>query len=248
MGELFTHSNKTLTRHEGMNYPPSGTEGQNLIVSAAQAEFLRYFEKENISLPLPSPPKSGISEVMNSSSSRIRISRGNFSYFMHDLDAGRTKAPSVQAPFPACEQLRSQFVFSETRRRFAKRMLKMLLIPTPAESEFMSLINKLIGGWSKWLVHHDPAGPSETGLVHAHQVILQEMSTISPSSWKKMKCGYKRAEPIQGAHKHTMGINPARELGHQRWEDKGWKDKGGDVIVDFPSGERVHSSRAGRGR
>lgn len=93
---------------------------------------------------------------------------------MHDLDAGRTEAPSVQAPFPGCEQLGAQFVFSETRRQFAKRMLKMLLIPTPAESEFISLINKLIGGWGKWLVHHDPAGHSETGLVHGHQLILWE--------------------------------------------------------------------------
>lgn len=64
-------------------------------------------------------------------------------------------------------------------------MLKMLLIPTPAESEFISLINKLIGGWSKWLFHHDPAGPSETGLVYAHQLILQEMNIISPLLMEK---------------------------------------------------------------
>lgn len=61
-----------------------------------------------------------------------------------------------------------------------KRMLKMLFIPTPAESEFISLINKLIGSWGKWLVHHDPVGPSETGLVHGDQLILWEMNIISP--------------------------------------------------------------------
>lgn len=59
-------------------------------------------------------------------------------------------------------------------------MLKMLLIPTPTESEFISLINKLISGWGKWLVHHDPVGPSETGIVHGHQSIQQEMNIILP--------------------------------------------------------------------
>lgn len=39
------------------------------------------------------------------SSSRIRISQGNFSYFMHDLDAERNAAPSIQAPFPGPERL-----------------------------------------------------------------------------------------------------------------------------------------------
>lgn len=64
-------------------------------------------------------------------------------------------------------------------------MLKVLLIPTPAESEFISLINKLIGGWGKGLVHHDPVGPSDTGLVHAHQLALQEMYLISPLLMEK---------------------------------------------------------------
>lgn len=59
-------------------------------------------------------------------------------------------------------------------------MLKMLLIPTPTESEFTSLINKLISGWGKRLVHHDPVGPSETGIVHGHQRTQQEMNIISP--------------------------------------------------------------------
>lgn len=59
-------------------------------------------------------------------------------------------------------------------------MLKMLLIPTPAESEFISLINKLISGWGKWLVCHDPVGPSETGLAHRDQLILREMNIMSP--------------------------------------------------------------------
>lgn len=41
---------ETLTRHAGMNYP-SGTEGQNLIVSAAQAELLKYFERKMYPFP-----------------------------------------------------------------------------------------------------------------------------------------------------------------------------------------------------
>lgn len=64
-------------------------------------------------------------------------------------------------------------------------MLKMLLIPTPAESKLISIINKLIGGWAKWLVHHDPVGPSETGQVHADQLILQEMNIIFPLLMEK---------------------------------------------------------------
>lgn len=57
------------------------------------------------------------------------------------------------------------------------------------------------------------------------------MNIISPLLMEKNEVWVQKA-----ACKHTVGINSARELDHQRW-----KDKGGDTITHFPSGERVHS-------